>query len=89
MRKFLIEHYHSMNGFLSRDEIEKCSFNEIENLIFDVYKNNNCQDFSAIDLLYQLLQIVRDCQNMLLSDRNKREICVSQDTLLQPTSWRK
>ena len=73
MKKFLTEHYHSMNGFLSREEIEKCSLNEIENLIFDVYKSNNCQDFSATDLLYQLLQIVRDCQNALLSHRNKRE----------------
>ena len=73
MRKLLIEHYYNMKGFLSRDEIEMCSFNEIENLIFDVYKSNNCQNFSAIDLLYQLLQIVRDCQNNLLSGRNKRE----------------
>ena len=73
MRKFLIEHYHSMNGFLSREEIEKCSLNEIENLIFDVFKSNNCQDFSAFDLLYQLLQIIRDCQNKLISDRNRRE----------------
>ena len=56
-----------------RAEIKMCSFNEIENLIFDVYKSNNCQDFSAIDLLYQLLQIVRDCQNKLISGRNKRE----------------
>ena len=73
MRKFLIELYFNMKGFLSRDEIEKCSFNEIENLIFDVFKSNNCQDFSAIDLLYQLLQIIRDCQNKLISDRKRRE----------------
>ena len=42
-------------------------------MIFDAYKNNNCQDFSALDILYQLLQIIRECQNNLLAGRNKRE----------------
>ena len=73
MRKFLTEHYCNMKGFLSRNEIQNCSFNEIENLIFDACKSNNCQDFSAVDILYQLIQIIRDCQNNLLSGRNKRE----------------
>ena len=47
--------------------------NEIENLIFDAYKSNNCQDFSAVDTLYQLLQIIKECQHHLISGRNKSE----------------
>ena len=45
----------------------------MENLIFDAYKSNNCQDFSAVDILYQLLQIIKECQYNLISGRNKRE----------------
>ena len=70
---YLIEHYYSINGFLSRDEIQHCSFNDIENLILDAYKNNNCQNFSALDILYQLLEIIRKCQKNLLAGRNKNE----------------
>ena len=73
MKRFLKELYYKQQGFLRKDEIENCSFNELENLIFDAFKSNDCQDFSAIDLLYQLLQIIRDCQNKLISDRNSRE----------------
>ena len=73
MKRFLTEHYYSIKGFLSRNEFQNCSFNEIENLILDAYKNNNCQDFSALDILYQLLQIIRECQSNLLAGRNKNE----------------
>ena len=48
MKRHLIEHYYSINGFLSKDEIQHFSLNDIENLILDAYKNNNCQNFSAL-----------------------------------------
>ena len=73
MKRHLIEHYYSINGFLSRDEIQHFSFNDIENLILDAYKNNNCQNFSALDILYQLLEIIRKCQKYLLAGRSKKE----------------
>ena len=73
MKRHLIEHYYSINGFLSRDEIQHFSFNDIENLILDAYKNNNCQNFSALDIIYQLLDIIRKCQKYLLAGRNKQD----------------
>ena len=39
----------------------------------DAYKNKNCQKFSALDILYQLLDIIRKCQKHLLAGRNKKE----------------
>ena len=73
MKRHLIELYHSINGFLCTDEIQHFSFNDIENLILDAYKNKNCQKFSALDILYQLLDIIRKCQKHLLAGRNKKE----------------
>ena len=57
MKSHLKELYCNQNGFLKKDEIDNCSLNELEDLIFDAFKSNNCQDFSSIDILYQLIQI--------------------------------
>ena len=68
----LIKKYKQLEGSLSENVIKEIKIQDLESILFDRIKNQG-QEFSAVDVIYQIFEEIEKLQNFYLKLKNKKE----------------